>query len=158
MNRLANLFWRLRRTYRIETSILTKKYFQEKAERAEDKAETFVQPNGPTLDELCNPINVTSETVINEHGYKKAKQEAEEANNQMNRELTIIGDAFHRDVKADALTKLSRYETTLQRNLSRTLQELLQLQAARRGKAGALPDVAEIDVTVTKPRVRQRLT
>jgi hypothetical protein len=159
VNRMANLFWRLQRTNRIETSILTKNYFREKAERADDKAETFVQTSGSTLDELDRQMNGTSETVINEHEYTQAKQEAEEANTQMNRELTILGDAFVRDVNdKDALTKLSRYETTLLRNLSRTLHEFLQLQAARKGQAGAPPDVAAIDVTVTKSRVRERLT
>ena len=159
VNRLANLFWRLRRSYRIETSILTQKYFQEKAERADDKAATFVQTSMSSHDEFVSRMHRTTETVINEKEYTKAQQEAEKAIEQMNREPTIIGDAFLRDASDnDALTKLSRYETTLQRNLSRTLQEFLQLQAARKGKAGAPPDIAEIDVTVTKPRVRQRLT
>ena len=158
VNRMANLFWRLQRTNRIETSILTKNYLQEKAIRAEVKAETFVQTSEPTYEELCTEMDGTSETVINEHEHTKAKQEAEEVNNQMNSELTLIGEAFLRDDKADALTKLLRYETTLQRNLSRTLHDLLQVQAAQRGQAGAPLDVAAIDVTITKPRVRERLT
>jgi len=158
VNRQANLFWRLQRTNRIEVSILTKNYLQEKAWRAEEKAKTFVQTSKLTLEELCSGLDGTTETIINEQEYTKAKQEAEEANTQMNRESTIIGEAFLRDVKADALTKLSRYETTLQRNLSRTLHDFLQVQAARKGQAGAPPDVAAIDVTVTKSRVRERLT
>ncbi len=158
VNRMANLFWRLQRTNRIEASILTKNYLQEKAERADEKAETFVQTSEPTLEEFCSQLDGTTRTVSNEHEHTKAKQEAEEAYTQMNRESTIIGEAFLRDVNDnDGLTKLSRYETTLQRNLSRTLHDLLQVQAARRGQAGAPPDVAAIDVTITKPRVRQRL-
>jgi uncharacterized membrane protein YccC len=158
VNRMAHLFWRLQRTNRIEASILTQNYLQEKAWRAEEKAEAFVQTSEPTFEELCSELGGTSETVINKQEYTKAKQEAQEAHNQMNRESTIIGEAFLRDVKADALTKLSRYETTLQRNLSRTLHDFLQLQAARKGIAGAPPDAAAIDVTVTKSRVRERLT
>jgi len=77
VNRMANLFWRLQRTNRIETSILTKNYFREKAERADDKAETFVQTSGRTLEELRSKLMGTSKTVLNEHEYTKAKQEAE---------------------------------------------------------------------------------
>lgn len=158
VNRIAILFWRLQRTCRIEASILTKNYFRETAQRADDRAETFVEDSEPTRDEELSQRRGTSETEINEHGYTKAIQEAEEAEQQMDKEITIIGDAYLWDATGkDALTKLSRYETTFQRNLSRTFHDLQRLQAARRNKTGVPPDVEEIDITVSKRPILQRL-
>jgi hypothetical protein len=158
VNRIASLFWRLQRTTRIEASILTKNYFREKANRADDRANEFVEGGGSIVEELLNEIKNPPGTVVNEHEHSKAKQEAEVATQESNRELTIIGDAYLYDVTGnDGLTKLSRHETTLQRNLSRNIQDLQGLQAARRGKAGTLPGAEEIDVTVSKPPILQRL-
>ena len=50
---------------------------------------------------------------------------------------------------ADALSKLSRYECSLERGLYRALHELQRLQAARSGRDVA-PPVA-IDVSVSPP-------
>ena len=48
---------------------------------------------------------------------------------------------------ADALSKLSRYETALERGLYRALHELQRLQAARRGHPVRAPAVVEVEVS-----------
>jgi hypothetical protein len=69
-----------------------------------------------------------------------AKREAETA---------TLGQTFIRDADgANAFSKLSRYETAIERSLYRALHELQRLQAARRGGGGAPPPAA-IDVDVS---------
>ena len=47
---------------------------------------------------------------------------------------------------ADVLTKLSRYERTLERTMYRAHHELQRLQAARSGQNVPLPAVVDVDV------------
>ena len=70
----------------------------------------------------------------------KTKQEAETA---------TLGGTFIRDAEgANAFSKLSRYETMIERSLYKALHELQRLQAARRADGDAPPPVA-IDVDVS---------
>ena len=57
--------------------------------------------------------------------------------------LGVIWDA----TGADALSKLSRYETTLERALYRALHELERRQAARAGQSVLAPVVVDVDVS-----------
>jgi hypothetical protein len=60
-----------------------------------------------------------------------------------------LGMAFIRDANgANAFSKLSRYETTLDRGLYKALHELQRLQAARRAEANVVPPLA-VDVDVS---------
>jgi hypothetical protein len=60
-----------------------------------------------------------------------------------------LGGAFIQDANgANALSKLSRYETTIERGLYKALHELQRLQAARRAEANVVPPLAvEVDVS-----------
>ena len=49
--------------------------------------------------------------------------------------------------KENALTKLSRYETAMERSLYKALHELQRLQAARQGKEVPVPVAVDIDVS-----------
>jgi len=55
------------------------------------------------------------------------------------------GEAFFRS--EDSLAKLSRYETSIERSLHRTLHELQRLQAARRGETVPAPVVVDVDLS-----------
>jgi hypothetical protein len=60
-----------------------------------------------------------------------------------------LGLAFIRDANgANAFSKLSRYETTLERSLYRSLHELQRLQTARNANVSVSPPVA-VDVDVS---------
>ncbi len=73
----------------------------------------------------------------------KAKQDAETA---------TLGRTFIRDAdKANAFSKLSRYETAIWRSLYKALHELQRLQAARRTEGDVLPPIA-LDVDVSGVR------
>jgi hypothetical protein len=71
----------------------------------------------------------------------KAKQEEAET--------ATLGRNFIRDAdKANAFSKLSRYETTIERSLYMAVHEFQLLQAARRAKRN-VPPPAAIDVDVS---------
>ncbi len=60
----------------------------------------------------------------------------------------ILGRTFVRDAdKANAFSKLSRYETAIERQFYRALHELERLQRARRG--GNVPAPVTVDVDVS---------
>jgi len=62
---------------------------------------------------------------------------------------TALGLAFIRDANgANAFSKLSRYETTLERSLDKALHELQRLQAARNANGSVSPPAA-VDVDVS---------
>jgi hypothetical protein len=64
-------------------------------------------------------------------------------------DLHILGLSFIRDANnANAFSKLSRYETTIERSLYKALHELQRLQAARRAEGNVQPPVA-VDVDVS---------
>jgi len=64
-------------------------------------------------------------------------------------ETATLGQTFIRDAEtANAFSKLSRYETAIERSLYKALHELQRLQAARRAD-GSVPPPAAIDVDVS---------
>ncbi len=64
-------------------------------------------------------------------------------------ETATLGRTFIRDAgAANAFSKLSRYETTLERSLYKALHELQRLQAARNANGSVSPPVA-VDVDVS---------
>jgi hypothetical protein len=59
-----------------------------------------------------------------------------------------LGDVVRRD-HGDRLTRVLRYETTIERGLYKALHELQRLQAARTGVPVPPPAAADVDVNVT---------
>ena len=71
----------------------------------------------------------------------------ERSNNYAGEDYSL-GLAFIQDANgANAFSKLSRYETTIERGLYKALHELQRLQAARRAEANVVPPHA-VDVNV----------
>ena len=74
---------------------------------------------------------------------------AQEIEARQDAETPTLGLAFVRDADgANAFSKLSRYETAIERGLYKALHELQRLQAARRAD-GSAPPPAAIDVDVS---------
>jgi hypothetical protein len=62
---------------------------------------------------------------------------------------TMLGNAFVTDAnEGNAFSKLSRYETAIERSLFKSLHELQRLQAARQAESTLPPPVA-VDVEVS---------
>jgi hypothetical protein len=70
-----------------------------------------------------------------------------EAENALHEEPALQGRAYIGDAaNADAFSKLSRYETSLERGLFRALHELQRLQAVRMGQRVPAPVAVDVDL------------
>jgi hypothetical protein len=86
--------------------------------------------------------------ITNGQKYEEALNKAEEMKAKQEAETPTLGRTFIRDSDgANAFSKLSRYETTIERSLYKALHELQRLQA-RRAEGNVLPPVA-VDVDVS---------
>ena len=133
--RMAGTIWRLRRLSHIEAGILTGNAAGAFAEAADAIARTHTRREEGQSAALAQ-MNEEWEgrTVIeNEEGHSDATDAAKDARAVLWSVPALLGAAYRSDASgADALTKLSRYETTLERSLYRAGDELRRLQDARR--------------------------
>jgi hypothetical protein len=134
VERIIAAAWRVRRLGRVEAGIFAWERFEELAERAEREARDYEQS---FEDDFIKYANIE---ISDGEKQMRSEQEAETA---------TLGRTFARDANgANAFSKLSRYETTIERGLYKALHELQRLQAARGAGSGALPPVA-VDVDVS---------
>ena len=127
VDRIISLTWRLRRLGQVEAGIFAWELYEELAERAEREARA---QESTVLDE----IHASYTSVTNEPKHRAALERAEKMRGLRDAEGTNLGRTFARDSdKANAFSKLSRYETTIDRGLYKALHELERRQAARRG-------------------------
>src|SRR5215211_8367523 len=137
--------WRLRRLRRVEAGIFAWELYGELAERAQQEAHTY---EWSVLDALGSP----PEQITDEQKHQKALSRAQEMKAKQDAETATLGRTFIRDAdKANAFSKLSRYETAIWRSLYKALHELQRLQAARRTEGNVLPPIA-LDVDVSGVR------
>jgi hypothetical protein len=136
--------WRLRRLRRVEAGIFAWELYGELAERAQQEAHTY---EWSVLDALGSP-----EQITDEQKHQKALSRAQEMKAKQDAETATLGRTFIRDAdKANAFSKLSRYETAIWRSLYKALHERQRLQAARRTEGDVLPPIA-LDVDVSGVR------
>jgi hypothetical protein len=135
--RIIRLVWRLRRVDKIEAGILTWQQFK-------------------VLDGPTKKGGGVNEVIVKWRSSREPAQSKEEDveptipyrgyRSQQEADLATAGEAFSSGSgDKDALSKLSRYETSIERSLFKTLHELQRLQAARQGKAVAPPLALDID-------------
>jgi hypothetical protein len=136
--------WRLRWLRRVEAGIFTWELYAELRERAQGEAQSY---EGNILTDI---VKNQYATITDEQKHKEALSKAEELKKaQQDAETATLGRTFIRDAnEANAFSKLSRYEATIERSLYRALHELQRLQAARRVEGSVTPPAAlEIDVS-----------
>ncbi len=138
--------WRLRRLRRVEAGIFAWEHYGELLERAQDEAKTYERSS---LEDFMENQYGPSERITDERKHQEALAEAQEMKAKRNAETATLGRTFIRDAdKANAFSKLSRYETAIERGLYKALHELQRLQAARSTEGGIPPPVA-LDVNVS---------
>ena len=146
VDRVVAAVWRLRRIGRVEAGIFALELYGELAERARREAGTYVRVDN-SLDDLINMASGTS-TVTNERKHKQALSKVQEMKAARASETATLGRAFVRDAdKANAFSKLSRYEASIERQLYKALHELERRQAARNGGSVPPPQVVDVDVS-----------
>ncbi len=142
VEQIISAVWRLRRLRRVEAGIFAWEHYGELAERAQQEAHTY--ESNEVLDRF-DPFDTITDKQRHENALSrvqemKAKQEAETA---------TLGRTFIRDAnEANAFSKLSRYEATIERSFYRALHELQRVQAARHAEGSVAPPAA-LDVDVS---------
>ncbi len=145
VDRIVAAQWRLRHLGRVETGVLAYELYGELKERARQEANNHEDTD---IDRL---LRDTSGTVIaDEQKHREALSKAEEMEAKQGAETATLGRTFIRDAEeANAFSKLSRYETAIERSLYRALHELLQRLQATRRAGGSVPPPAAVDVDVS---------
>jgi len=142
VDRIISAYWRLRRLSRVETGIFAWERSEELAERAEREA------RGYESDDLNAMIKAANITITEKKGHEEALSRVRQMRSEQEDETATLGRTFARDAdRANAFSKLSRYETAIERTLYRALHELDRRQAARRGAAVTPPQVLDIEVS-----------
>jgi hypothetical protein len=142
VDRIVAAVWRLRRLGRVEAGIFAWERFEELAERAERDAQRL---------KWYFPADWTTSTnfrIVDEARHREALNRAWRMRSEQEDETATLGRTFARDAdKANAFSKLSRYETAIERQLYKALHELERRQAARNGGSVPPPQVVDVDVS-----------
>ena len=108
--------------------------FEELAERAEREARAYEQS---FEDDFIKYANIE---ISDGEKHREALSRAQQMRSEQEAETATLGRTFARDANgANAFSKLSRYETTIERGLYKALHELQRLQAARGAGSGTPP-------------------
>ena len=135
-------YWRLRRLGRVEAGIFAWERSEELAERAEREAHGYESEDDKRL------LKDLETTITDEKKHEEALERVRRMRGEQEDETATLGRTFARDAdRANAFSKLSRYETPIQRALYRALHELERRQATRRGAAVTPPQVLDVDVS-----------
>jgi hypothetical protein len=146
VERVIAAYWRLRRLGRVEAGIFTWQLYGELLERAQGEAEVYERSH---VQDFVEDRYGPSTRITDEQKHQEALSKAQEMKAKQDAETSTLGRSFIRDAdKANAFSKLSRYETTIERSLYKALHELQRLQAAR-GVEGSIPPPAAVDVDVS---------
>jgi hypothetical protein len=130
VDRVINAMWRLRRLARAETAFLYWRMHVLKADRLAEWVRSFEES-------LLDGLSFTTITDKASHG--EAVEARRRAEHERDRDEVLIGCALDAEAKeGDALGKLVRYETAIERSLCRSLYELHQLQDERQNRASPL--------------------
>jgi hypothetical protein len=144
VDRIVAGYWRLRRLGRVEAGIYVWEHYEELAERADREARSYEKKyyrrglwdRDPELE------------ISDEKRHGEALSRARRMRSEQENETAALGRTFARDAdKANAFSKLSRYETSLERQIYRALHELERRQAARGGAVVTPPQVVDVDVS-----------
>ena len=143
VDRIIALFWRLRRSGRVEVGIFAGERKDELTERADREAKGY---EAQWADDL---VATSAEmTTADKEKYEEARARARQLRSEQEDDTIILGRTFARDAdKANAFSKLSRYETAIDRQLYRALHELERWQRARTGGDVPAPRVVDVNIS-----------
>jgi hypothetical protein len=145
--RITAAVWRLRRLGRVEAGIFARDLYAELVKRARREAHRHTAKR-IMYDEFSDFV-VDDSDIMDQEKYQEAVSETKRMAAVRDGETATLGQTFIRDSEtANAFSKLSRYETAIERSLYKALHELQRLQAARRAD-DHVPPPAAIDVDVS---------
>ena len=118
--------WRLRRILNIETGVLNWKYYETQIEQIRGVSGSYEQKN--QYENIMRRLLESDED--NNEELSPDEQEVKEIMETMKNDSSMIGQAFSK--AQDSLSKLSRYEASVERSLYKALAELEKVQSRRR--------------------------
>ena len=137
--RIVACLWRLRRVYPIEAGIFVWESLAIEHRNAVEEARGYQDSIRPRWAGESD-----SERLTNQKKHNKAMKCASKAKQLLRRQAQGPGAAFRQDaVYTNALSKLSRYETAIERSLFRALHLFEHLQAVRREREVSAPEVGD---------------
>jgi hypothetical protein len=147
VDRLIGTYWRLRRIGRVEGSIFAREHYRDLTNSTRKEILNYSKQ---LQEEKGKEISGSSKPRIEDNEkLKELLVRIRELEEMQDGETTALGRAFSKDAnRTNAFSKLSRYETTLERSLYKALHELQRLQAARHAKGNVSPPLA-VDVDVS---------
>jgi hypothetical protein len=153
VDRIIASYWRLRRLGRVEAGIFAWELYGELERRAHEEVSSNTKPPIHEIkivydDDLRPPERIVPPEKDQETLSKAQEIEAKQIEAMQNAETPTLGLTFIRDAsEANAFSKLSRYETAIERSLYKALHELQRLQAARLSAAVTPPQVLDVEVS-----------
>ena len=138
VDHIAVNLWRLKRVQKVEAGIFIWGSYEAERNRAEEESKQIAL----SADEILGPRAASAPSR-----HRSAAARVKELEELQTGALPALGLTFVQDSQgANAFSKLSRYETAMERSLYRALHELQRLQSARRG-GDSIPPLA-VDVTI----------
>ena len=131
VDQIASSVWRLRRLVQVEAGLFIRELYDDAATRAHRDAEQILNAAAilpPALAETVPNAPRSSDA----EAYGIARERARAAEQIRDGSEGRMGNAFARDADgANAFSRLSRYETQIQRFLYQSLEKLIALQQKR---------------------------
>ena len=119
---ITRKLWRLGRISHIETGVLTWEYYQMLLDNAQAKIRGYEN----------DLFSIPRTQIEDEDAHEEALEQWEDLVVERDDIVPVSGQAFRQDAGgADALSKLARYETTLENGLYRALSQFRELQENR---------------------------
>ena len=137
VEQIVSATWRLRRIQQIETGLLVGQYYKIQSERANPEMHRYIHS------ELLMELVDHGDDVESKSNHQEAVRRSQEAKKMLESEIPTLGEAFSK--AQDSLSKLSRYQSAIERSLYKALAELERLQSKR--KSTEKPMI--IDITET---------
>jgi hypothetical protein len=123
-DRVADSAWRLRRFPAVEAAMYSAEFLSEQAALTRRQSRALLQ----------HRLEASPDEAKDPELFLQLREREAEIREELNSPQYAIGRAFRRDARnAGGFTRLSRCETLLERGFYRSLQELLRIQAVRRG-------------------------
>jgi hypothetical protein len=152
VDRILASLWRLKRLGRVEAGLFTWKYYEsvldrELSEADKRPARTQIGAHSWRTDPKRQRKEDKQE-IIASIKDPKARARVDDAEEQMASSTATLGQAFFKDAEGpDAFSKLSRYESGIERSLFKALHELQRLQDARMGRPVVPPIAVDVNVS-----------
>jgi hypothetical protein len=148
VDRIVAAYWRLRRLGTVETGIFVWERYGALAEQAEREARTY-ESHYVDPEIFADALATVDVAPTDKQKHQEALSRARQFRDEQKSGEATLGRTFTRDAEnANAFSKLSRYETTIERGLYRALHELQRLQAVRAAAGSVSPPLA-VDVDVS---------